>query len=87
MPSSLPASLQSRISEAKAAVETWQDEDEPDEILDGVRDYFVRLSRGEYDEPLYWECVAEDCEAAGDLMGAIAAYRKMAEVGKGEVTS
>jgi tetratricopeptide (TPR) repeat protein len=87
MPASLPTSLESLIAEAKTAVETWQDDDEPDKILDGVRDYFVRLSRGEYEEPLYWECAAEDCEAAGDLMGAIAAYRKMAEVGKEEFTS
>ncbi len=39
-----------------------------------VRDWTLRLSRGEYEDHLYWECVAEDCEEAGDWAKALSAY-------------
>jgi tetratricopeptide (TPR) repeat protein len=89
MISTLPSSLRRRIDEAKRAVEQWQDDedDDSDKSVVSVRDFTQRLSQGEYDQPLYWECVAEDCEATGDFVAAIAAYRKMAEVGTSEFTS
>jgi tetratricopeptide (TPR) repeat protein len=75
----LPRSLQELIADARQSLERWESEpaDEPDEILDGVKEWTARLARGEYEEDLYWECVAEDCERAGDFTGAIAAYEKI----------
>lgn len=43
-------------------------------------DWWEQLSRGEYDQSLYWECVAEDCEDAGDWNDAIAAYRQILDL-------
>ncbi len=69
------------IADAKNAVDQWQpDEDGDDPGIRAANDWTLRLSRGEYDNWLYWECAAEDCEEAGDWLGAIAAYRKMVEI-------
>jgi tetratricopeptide (TPR) repeat protein len=77
----LPKNLRSLIADAKAAVERWEDDaDEPetdDEILNASKEWTVRLSQGEYEADLYWKCVAEDCEEAGNWDGAKAAYRKL----------
>jgi tetratricopeptide (TPR) repeat protein len=75
----LPRSLQELIADARQWLERWESQpaDEPDEILDGVKEWTHRLARGDYEEDLYWECVAEDCERGGDFRGAIAAYAKI----------
>jgi tetratricopeptide (TPR) repeat protein len=72
----LPKSLQSLIGDAKAAIADWgstEDADDP-ELMQFMRDWTERLSRGEFEDYLYWECVAEDCEELGDWEGAKAAY-------------
>lgn len=61
----LPNSLREMIADAKAAVERWRDEtDEPEgelrDIVEAGKDWAVRLSKGDYDEDLYWGCVAQD---------------------------
>src|SRR6266480_8157551 len=74
----LPKSLQSLIACAKAAVSNWDvNEDADDSKMQAGHDWTVRLSRGEYEDYLYWECVAEDCEEAGDWSGAKSAYRRI----------
>jgi tetratricopeptide (TPR) repeat protein len=75
----LPRSLQELIADARRSLERWESEpaDEPDEILEGVKEWTARLAHGEYEEDLYWECVAEDCERGGDFRGAIAAYERI----------
>lgn len=78
IPSELPKSLQAMIADAKTAIANWDpNEDADDHILQGVRDWTLRLSQGEYDDNMYWECVAEDCEENGDWEGAITAYRRI----------
>jgi tetratricopeptide (TPR) repeat protein len=84
----LPRSLQELIADARQSLERWESEPEaePDEILDGVKEWTARLARGEYEQDLYWECVAEDCERAGDFHGAIVAYEKIVRMaGQGGV--
>jgi tetratricopeptide (TPR) repeat protein len=75
MPTALPKKLEAMIADARCAVERWDDEGDEDQDA-GVKEWFVRLSRGEYDQDLYWKCVAEDCEAEGDWEGAKNAYRR-----------
>lgn len=62
------------IADCAATVSRWEAEGR--EVEDGD-EYFIRLSRGEYDEQLYTECVAEDCEVDGDWDGAKEAYNKV----------
>jgi tetratricopeptide (TPR) repeat protein len=45
-----------------------------------MKQWTERLSRGEYDEHLYWECFAEDCELAGDWDAAQDAYRRVLDL-------
>lgn len=76
----LPQSLQSLIAEAKAAIENWDPgEDDDDEVLQGARQWMVRLSHGEFDEELYLRCVADDCEESGDWEGAKIACQRVLE--------
>jgi hypothetical protein len=72
----LPKSLQACIRDAKAAIAEWDssEDDEDPEFDRVIRDWIERLSRGEYEDYLFWECVAEDCEEAGDWEAAKAAY-------------
>jgi tetratricopeptide (TPR) repeat protein len=78
----LPKSLQARIEDAQRCLEHWDDDEQPgdDGMMDYVKEWTERLSRGEYDQRLYWECVAEDCEAEGDWEGAKNAYRRLIEI-------
>jgi tetratricopeptide (TPR) repeat protein len=79
----LPKALQSMIADAKKAVDSWQPNDDGDDPgMRAAYDWTLRLSRGEYDDRQYWECAAQDCEEAGDWLGAIAAYRKIVEIPK-----
>jgi hypothetical protein len=76
----LPRSLQQLISEARRIVDERESEPDPpeqDPIMQGVDDWLVGLSRGEFDQELYWQCQAEDCEEDGDWEGAIAANRQI----------
>src|SRR5947207_15625531 len=77
----LPKSLQSMIEDAKRAVAHWDPrEDEGDPILQAGRDWTLRLSRGEFEDDLYWECIAEDREEVGDWKGALSAYRRIVDL-------
>jgi tetratricopeptide (TPR) repeat protein len=80
----LPRRLQDLIADAQRSLESWESEpaSEPDEIFDGVKEWTARLARGEYDQHLYWECAAEDCERAGDFPRAIAAYERVVATAK-----
>jgi hypothetical protein len=77
----MPQSLQRMIADAGQQVERWvdvSDDNVDDTVVAATRDWAVRLSRGEYDEDLYWECVAEDCERAGDFSdGGCATVRRL----------
>lgn len=76
------------IDDARRAVERWDDDyrdaykDAGDcaDYLDASKDWTVRLSRGEYDQRMYWQCVAEDCEAEGNWNGAKSAYSRLIEL-------
>ena len=81
----LPNSLRNMIAEAKAAVDRWDDnpQDADSELSDGLdaaKNWTIRLSQGEYEDDLYWECVAEDCEAVGNWDGAKKAYQNVIRV-------
>lgn len=77
----LPKSLQSMIADAQQAVASWDPEEDTDsDTLQSSREWLTRLSLGEYDERLYWECLAEDLEVAGDWQGALASYRKILDL-------
>jgi tetratricopeptide (TPR) repeat protein len=80
----LPRSLQELIADAQRSHENWESEpaSKPDELFDGEHEWTARLARGEYEQDLYWECVAEDRERAGDWSGAIAAYKKVVRLTK-----
>ncbi|MFO0790144.1 MAG: hypothetical protein U0805_11875 [Pirellulales bacterium] len=74
----LPKSLQSMIADAQQAIADWDPEEDSDsDTLQFVRESTLRLSRGEYEERLYWECLAEDLEEAGDWRGALASYERI----------
>jgi tetratricopeptide (TPR) repeat protein len=68
------------MADARESLERWEREpidfDDEQEAA-WLRDWTLRLSRGDVDEDLYWKCVAEDCEREGDWEGAIAAYDKV----------
>jgi tetratricopeptide (TPR) repeat protein len=73
----LPKSLQSMIADCRNAIANWDvDEATDDPIMQSTKDWTLRLSLGEFEQDLYWKCVAEDCEEVGDWSGAIEAYRK-----------
>lgn len=79
----LPRSLQQLISGARQIVEERKSEPDPpeqDPILQGVDDWLIGLSRGEFDQELYWRCQAEDCEEDGDWQGAISANQRILEI-------
>lgn len=85
----LPRNLQRMISDARWTVENREptsecptseciEQDEATKaILRGVDEWLENLSRGEFDQELYWTCQAEDCEEDGDWQGALAAYRQI----------
>jgi tetratricopeptide (TPR) repeat protein len=76
----LPHSLQALMADARESLERWEREPidfDDEQQADWLRDWTLRLSRGEVDDDLYWKCVAEDCEREGDWEGAIAAYDKV----------
>ena len=82
----LPRALQSLIADAqrvRAQPETHDADDLDDEFSESLlaADKFVdELSRGEYSQELYWECVATDCEEEGDWERAKAAYQKVVDL-------
>src|SRR5262249_18535368 len=45
-----------------------------------MHEWTLRLSRGEYQEDLYWECIAEEREERGEWNAAIDAYRKILDL-------
>ena len=74
----LPKSLQSMIADAQQAIGNWGPEEETDsETLQSSQEWLLRLSRGEFEERLYWECLADDQEEAGDWQGALASHQKI----------
>lgn len=78
-----PKSLQAMIADAQQALASWDDdpEDADDEgCLAAAKEWTARLGRGEYDQKLYWECVAEDCEAEANWEGAKQAYQRVIEL-------
>ena len=77
----LPKSLQSMIADCQRAIANWDSDDDGDDpVVQSSRDWLEKLSRGEYEDQLYWECTAEDCEEAGDWKGALSAYRKIIDL-------
>jgi tetratricopeptide (TPR) repeat protein len=79
----LPKSLRAMISDATAAVESWpvaEPKVDDDGIMEAGKAWAVRLSHGEYDAELYWECTAQDSEEAGNWEDAKAAYQKIVSV-------
>ncbi len=76
--SDLPRSLKAMIVDAKTAIANWDsNEDADDPIVQGGKVWLLRLSQGQYDDNLYWDCVADDLEDAGDWRGAVSAYQKL----------
>jgi tetratricopeptide (TPR) repeat protein len=74
----LPKSLQQMIAECRDVVANWDpNEDEDDPIMKFMREWTLRLSRGEFEDRLYWDCLAEDYEEASDWDGALSAYEKI----------
>jgi tetratricopeptide (TPR) repeat protein len=80
--SELPKSLQELIAVAGTEVQSWKDDGQDSPISNDdklpfqpVREWTLQLSRGEYEEHLYWECVAEDAEVAGEWSRAKSAYQ------------
>lgn len=80
----LPKSLQAMILDAQAALSKPKLAEEADgeyeSIWRSVDEWNERLARGEYEQALYWQCAAEDCEEAGDWNGAIEAHRQILEL-------
>jgi tetratricopeptide (TPR) repeat protein len=77
----LPKSLQQMIADCRNAVANWDPkEDADDPFLKSAHDWTLRLSRGEYEAHVYWECVADDCEEVGDWEGALSAYRRILDI-------
>ncbi len=77
----LPKSLQAMIASCREAIENWDhDEGADDSSTQFMQEWTLRLSRGEFDDRLYWECVADDCEEAGDWQDAVSAYRKILDM-------
>jgi tetratricopeptide (TPR) repeat protein len=78
----LPRNLEHLISEARRVVgEREPDSYEPDqdEVIEAVDDWLEKLSRGEFDQALYWQYQGEDCEEDGDWQEALEAYQKILE--------
>ena len=78
----LPKSLRQMIADCQNAIANWDSENVNEDsdskaLLDSTRDWTLRLSRGEFEQDLYWECVADDCEEAGDWAGALSAYQQI----------
>lgn len=66
------------IAECQRAIADWETEEEGhDPDAEFVKDWTLRLSQGEYEDRLYWECVAEEHEENGDWQSAIDAYREI----------
>jgi tetratricopeptide (TPR) repeat protein len=81
----LPKSLQKMIADCQNAIANWDSEDDTDDpvlrsMLESTREWTLRLSRGEFEQDLYWKCVADDCEKAGDWQGALSAYRQILDM-------
>lgn len=87
----LPKGLQAMIADAQVAIANWdadEDANDPDFQFVGqfMRDWTLRLSQGQYDDELYWECVADDLEEAGDWRGAVSAYRRILDLPSASLT-
>ncbi len=88
VPSSyFPKSLQAMIADAKTAIANWDsNEGADDPIVQRAKDWLLRLSQGQYDDNLYWDCVADDLEEAGDWRGAVLAYQKILDLRSASLT-
>src|SRR3954451_14394829 len=77
----LPKSLQRMIADCQNAVANWgTEEDAEDPGMKAGNEWALRLRRGEFEKDLYWDCVADDCEEAGDWQGALSACRKILDL-------
>jgi hypothetical protein len=81
----LPKRLQSMIVECQQVIANWQSEEGGDDPMDqSMKDWALRISRGEFDDCQYWQSVAEEHEENGDWASATNAY---AEILKSPTTS